>query len=88
MEYQYSIPAIDRILLITWLLKDFGWMSTNIYLGLFVVHCVIFHEFIDVGTFRMAVWYGCNILSLFGRSFRSSQVISSIQFVVLVLGLR
>lgn len=26
-------PAVDRLLLISWLLKDFGWMTTNIYLG-------------------------------------------------------
>lgn len=26
-------PALDRVLLISWLLKDFGWMTVNIYLG-------------------------------------------------------
>jgi hypothetical protein len=34
IEYQYVIPAIDRVLLVSWLLKDFGWMSTNYYLGI------------------------------------------------------
>lgn len=26
-------PVIERLLLISWLFKDFGWMTTNIYLG-------------------------------------------------------
>lgn len=34
MDWENIIPSIDRILLLTWLIvKDFGWMSTNIYLG-------------------------------------------------------
>jgi len=33
VECSSIFPAIDRLLLISWLLKDFGWMTTNIYLG-------------------------------------------------------
>jgi hypothetical protein len=39
-----AIRSLDRILLITWLLKDFGWMSTNIYLGWpFGLTSIFFH---------------------------------------------
>jgi hypothetical protein len=44
VDFENIIPAMDRILLITWLLKDFGWMSTNIYLGWsFGLCAILFH---------------------------------------------
>lgn len=37
LDYLYDFstwyPAIDRVLIISWLIKDFGWMATDIYLG-------------------------------------------------------
>ena len=32
-DFNLLLPVLDRILLISWLLKDFGWMTTNVYLG-------------------------------------------------------
>lgn len=32
-DFNTLLPVIDRILLISWLLKDFGWMTTNVYIG-------------------------------------------------------
>ena len=44
MDWENIIPSIDRILLITWLIKDFGWMSTNIYLGWpFGITAILYH---------------------------------------------
>ena len=43
-DIKLLVPALDRILLISWLLKDFGWMTTNVYLGWpFRTAAVIFH---------------------------------------------
>lgn len=33
MDYEIVTSALERVVVISWLLKDFGWMSTNIYLG-------------------------------------------------------
>lgn len=32
-DFNTILPVMDRVLLISWLLKDFGWMTTNVYLG-------------------------------------------------------
>ena len=32
-DFQTVLPVVDRVLLISWLLKDFGWMTTNVYIG-------------------------------------------------------
>ena len=57
-------PAIDRILLISWLLKDFGWMTTNIYLGFpFGVVSVSLHALLVLADPRKAYrFYNASLL--------------------------
>jgi hypothetical protein len=44
MDYENILPAVERILLMSWLLKDFGWMCTDIYLGWpFGVTAIFYH---------------------------------------------
>jgi hypothetical protein len=46
MDLENIVPALDRVLLISWLLKDFGWMITNIYLGWAFGISAIFYHFV------------------------------------------
>ena len=58
MDWENVIPSIDRVLLITWLLKDFGWMSTNIYFGWpFGVTAIIYHALALVFDPRISFRY-------------------------------
>ena len=52
------LPVLDRTLLISWLLKDFGWMTTNYYLGFpFGCVCVVSHLFMFVADPRPSFRY-------------------------------
>ena len=43
-RFQILFPVIDRMLLLSWLTKDFGWMLTNYYIGFpFGCVCVLSH---------------------------------------------
>ena len=58
IDYLIVLPSIERILIITWLLKDFGWMSTNIYIGWpFGCAAIAFHTITLLFDPRQTYWY-------------------------------
>ena len=32
-SFDKLVPVLERVLLMTWIIKDFGWMTTNVFLG-------------------------------------------------------
>lgn len=58
------LSLIERLLLFTWLVKDFGWMTTNSYLGFpFGVLAVILHVLLIVVDDRRSYrFYHCSLL--------------------------
>lgn len=52
------LPVFDRLILVCWLLKDFGWMTTNAFLGFpFGVICILLHAFLLIFDSRKSFRY-------------------------------
>ena len=50
MEHsEFTLSIIERVLIFSWLMKDLGWMTTNIYLGFpFGIVAIISHIYLFI----------------------------------------
>ena len=41
LSNEESFPTIERVLIVSWLMTDLGWMTTNILIGVLVLHAAM-----------------------------------------------